>query len=82
MSEIAVPTLWMSIVVESAAIQIWQAWADRSEVTELRVHPSVYRAVARARPGEVEHGYPLMLLGLELIQDEAVRVYEPVAVRG
>lgn len=78
----ALPPLWMSIVVERACLQIWQAWEEKSDVSKLYVNPAVYRAVAGARPGEVSRGYPLMLLGLELVQDEAVRIYEPVAVRG
>jgi hypothetical protein len=75
------PSLWMSLVVERACIQIWDAWAEKSDVAQLRVNPAVYQAVARARPGEVSRGYPLMLLGLELVPDGAVRVYEPVVIR-
>jgi hypothetical protein len=75
------PSLWMSLVVERACIQIWNAWAEKSDVAQLRVNPEVYQAVARARPGEVSRGYPLMLLGLELVPDGAVRVYEPVVIR-
>lgn len=77
----ALPSLWMAIVVERACAAIWQAWEEKSDVVELRVNPAVYQAVARSRPGEVSRGYPLMLLGLELIPDEAVRIYEPVVIR-
>jgi hypothetical protein len=77
----ALPSLWMAIVVERACAAIWRAWEDKRDVVELRVNPAVYQAVARARPGEVSRGYPLMLLGLELVPDTAVRVYEPVVVR-
>lgn len=77
----ALPSLWMSIVVERACTGIWKVWEEDGEVVELRVNPAVYQAVARARPGEVSRGYPLMLLGLELIPDETVRIYEPVVVR-
>jgi hypothetical protein len=76
------PSLWMSIVVERACTEIWKAWDDKRDVVELRVNPAVYQAVALARPGEVSRGYPLMLLGLELISDDAVQIYEPVVVRG
>jgi hypothetical protein len=75
------PSLWMSLVVERACMQIWEAWAEKSDGVQIRVNPEVYQAVARARPGEVSRGYPLMLLGLELIPDEAVRIYEPVVIR-
>lgn len=78
----ALPSLWMAIVVERACTAIWQAWEEKSDVVELHVNPAVYRAVALARPGEVSRGYPLMLLGLELVPDEAVQIYEPVVVRG
>jgi oligopeptide/dipeptide ABC transporter ATP-binding protein len=75
------PTLWLSVVVERACVEIWRAWRDRRDVAELRVSHDVYREVARARPGEVDRGYPLMLLGLELIPDDTVPTYEPVVVR-
>lgn len=75
------PALWMSLVVERACSEIWRAWAEHHDVTALRVNPAVYQAVARARPGEVLRGYPLMLLGLELVPDTAVQVYEPVVIR-
>lgn len=77
----ALPSLWMAIVVERACAEIWRAWDDHSDVVELHVNPAVYQAVVLARPGEVSRGYPLMLLGLELIPDEAVRIYEPVVIR-
>ena len=76
-----VPSLWMAIVVERACTEIWRAWSEKSDAAGLRVNPAVYRAVARARPGEVDRGYPLMLLGLELVADPAVQIYEPVVVR-
>ena len=75
------PSLWMALVVERACTEIWKAWAEKSDAVQLRVNPEVYQAVARARPGEVSRGYPLMLLGLELIPDESVRVYEPAVIR-
>jgi hypothetical protein len=75
------PSLWMALVVERACTEIWRAWKEKNEVTELHVNPAVYEAVALARPGEVSRGYPLMLLGLELIPDRAVQVYEPVVIR-
>jgi hypothetical protein len=77
----SMPSLWMAIVVERACTEIWRAWGEKSEATGLRVNPAVYQAVARARPGEVERGYPLMLLGLELVPDPAVQIYEPVVIR-
>ena len=75
------PSLWMALVVERACTEIWRAWEEKNDVTELHVNPAVYEAVALARPGEVSRGYPLMLLGLELIPDRAVQVYEPVVIR-
>jgi hypothetical protein len=78
---VSLPSLWMSLVVERACTEIWKAWDEKSDVVGLRVNPVVYQAVARARPGEVRRGYPLMLLGLELTSDDAVRIYEPVVVR-
>jgi hypothetical protein len=77
----ALPSLWMAIVVERACVEIWRAWEESSGAIELRVNPAVYQAVALARPGEVSRGYPLMLLGVELIPDEAVQIYEPVVTR-
>ena len=75
------PSLWMAIVVERACMEIWRAWGERADPTGLRVNPAVYQAVARARPGEVRRGHPLMLLGLELVADPSVQIYEPVVVR-
>lgn len=74
----ALPSLWMAIVVERACAAIWRAWEEKSDVVEMRVNPAVYQAVALARPGEVSRGYPMMLLGLELIPDDAVDIYDPV----
>lgn len=71
----------MSVVIDEACAQIWDAWGIGATVTSLRVSPEVYRAVAAARPGEVAHDYPLMLLGLPLVPDGAVASYDPVAVR-
>jgi hypothetical protein len=75
------PVLWLSIVIDEACGQIWDAWANGAAVTSLRVSPEVYRAVASARPGEVARDFPLMLLGLPLIADGLVGTYQPVAVR-
>jgi hypothetical protein len=75
------PSIWLSVVVEEACLQIWQAWDSGTAVTSLRVSPAVYDAVAAGRPGEVRRGYPLMLLGLPLVADQAVATYEPVVVR-
>ena len=75
------PSLWMALVVERACTEIWRAWDEKNDVVELHVNPVVYEAVALARPGEVSRGYPLMLLGLELIPDKAVQIYEPVVIR-
>ena len=70
----------LAIVVDEACARIWDAWESRATVTGLRVSPAVYDAVAAARPGEVRRGYPLMLLGMELIRDEGVETYAPTAV--
>jgi hypothetical protein len=80
-STLALPAIWMSEVVEEACLQIWQAWADGASPRSMRVSPEVYALVAAARPGEVLHDYPLMLLGLPLEADRAVATYEPVVVR-
>ena len=70
--------LWMSVVVDNACTQIWDALDRGGRVTSLRVSPAVYAAVAAARGGEVARHYPLMLLGLPLIADHAVDTYDPV----
>jgi hypothetical protein len=61
----------MSVVVDKACTQIWDAWEGGA---------SVYEAVATARAGEVARHYPLMLLGLPLVADHAVATYEPVVI--
>jgi hypothetical protein len=71
----------MSIVVDNACTQIWEAWENGSSATSLRVSPAVYTAVAAARPAEVARDYPLMLLGLPLVADHEVATYDPVVVR-
>ena len=68
----------MSIVVDNACTQIWDAVDGGVKVTSLRVSPAVYDAVAAARAKEVARHYPLMLLGLPLVADHAVRTYDPV----
>ena len=81
MSEpVAPPSPRLAIVVDEACTRIFEAWEERAKVTALRVHPAVYRAVAVARPGEVRRGYPLMLLGMELVPDDSVETYEPAVV--
>jgi hypothetical protein len=72
--------LWMSVVVDKACTQIWEAWGSGASVTSLRVSPAVYTAVATARPVEVARDYPLMLLGLPLVADHEVATYDPVVV--
>lgn len=72
--------LWLSVVVDKACTQIWEAWGSGAPVTSLRVSPAVYTAVASARPKEVARHYPLMLLGLPLVADDEVATYDPVVV--
>ncbi len=72
------PVLWMSVVVDNACTQIWEALDGGAAVTSLRVSPAVYDAVAAARSKEVARHYPLMLLGLPLVADHAVPTYDPV----
>ena len=71
----------LAIVVDEACMRVFDAWEDRARVTALRVSPAVYDAVAAARPAEVRRGYPLMLLGMELVPDERVATYEPAVVK-
>jgi len=73
-------SLRLAIVVDEACMRVFDAWEDRARVVALRVNPAVYDAVAAARPGEVRRGYPLMLLGMELVADEGVDTYEPAVV--
>ncbi len=68
----------MSVVVDNACTQIWEAVDGGVKVTSLRVSPAVYDAVASARSGEVARRYPLMLLGLPLVADHNVPTYDPV----
>lgn len=70
--------LWMSVVIDQACTQIWDAWGAGAQVTSLRVSPAVYDAVAAARPKEVARDYPLMLLGLPIVTDRGVDTYNPV----
>jgi hypothetical protein len=70
--------LWMSIVVDNACTQIWDAVDGGVKVTSLRVSPAVYDAVAAVRSSEVARHYPLMLLGLPIVADHAVPTYDPV----
>ena len=81
MNERDPPSLRLAIVVDEACSRIFDAWERRARVTALRVNPAVYEAVAAARPGEVRRGYPLMLLGMELIPDEGVETYQPAVVK-
>jgi hypothetical protein len=71
----------MSVVIDNACTQIWEAWENGASATSLRVSPAVYTAVAAARPAEVARDYPLMLLGLPLVADHEVATYDPVVVR-
>ena len=68
----------MSVVVDNACTEIWDALDGGVKVTSLRVSPVVYDAVASVRKGEVARHYPLMLLGLPLVADHAVATYDPV----
>ncbi len=70
--------IWLSVVVDSACTQIWDAWGSGAQLTSLRVSPAVYDAVAAARSSEVARDCPLMLLGLPLVADPEVATYEPV----
>ncbi len=72
--------LWLSVVVDNACTQIWEAWGAGVSAAALRVSPAVYTAVATARPGEVARDYPLMLLGLPIVADHEVATYDPVVV--
>jgi len=76
--EVSELVLWMSVVVDNACTQIWDAADGGVKVTSLRVSPVVYDAVAAARPKEVARHYPLMLLGLPIVADRDVATYDPV----
>lgn len=71
----------LAIVIDEACSRIYDAWEDRARVIALRVNPAVYEAVAAARPAEVRRGYPLMLLGMELVPDQGVETYQPAVVK-
>jgi hypothetical protein len=73
--------LWLSVVIDNACAQVWEAWGSGVSVASLRVSPAVYDAVAAARPAEVARGHPLMLLGLPIVADADVTSYSPVADR-
>jgi hypothetical protein len=73
--------LWLSVVVDEACTQVWEAWRSGASVISLRVSPAVYTAVAAARPAETARDYPLMLLGLPLVADAEVATYAPVVMR-
>lgn len=68
----------MSVVIDNACTQIWEAAGAGATVTSLRVSPAVYDAVAAARSKEMARHFPLMLLGLPLVADHAVQTYDPV----
>jgi hypothetical protein len=68
----------MSVVIDNACTQIWEALRGGVPVSSLRVSPAVYDAVAAARSGEVARHYPLMLLGLPIVADQGVATYDPV----
>jgi hypothetical protein len=68
----------MSVVIDNACTQIWDALDGGQKVTSLRVSPVVYDAVAAARSGEVARHYPRRLLGLPIVADHAVPTYDPV----
>jgi hypothetical protein len=70
--------LWLSVVIDNACTQIWEAWGNGAQLTSMSVSPAVYDAVAAARPAEMSRNCPLMLLGLRLIADPGVATYEPV----
>lgn len=70
--------VWLSVVIDNACTRIWEAWGTGAQLTSMRVSPAVYDAVAAARPGETARDYPMMLLGLPLIADPGVAIYEPV----
>ena len=40
----------------------------------MRVHPSVYGRIGAIRVREIEDGYPLMFLGMELVACEKVAI--------
>jgi hypothetical protein len=73
--------LWLSVVIDKACTQIWDAWGSGVSATSLRVSPAVYDVIAAARPAEVARDYPLMLLGLPLVADQEVATYDPVVVK-
>jgi hypothetical protein len=72
------PWLWLSVVIDNACTQIWDAWGSGASVTSLRVSPAAYDTVAAARPREIARGHTLMLLGLPLVADKDVATYDPV----
>lgn len=62
----------LAIVIDRACVEILQSQREGRDVTHLSVSPDVYRAVAALRTSELQRGYPLMLLDLELVADASL----------
>lgn len=60
-------------VLDRAAMEILQAGEYGIPLAALHVSTDVYDSVASARPREVQAGHRLILLGLRLVQDTALK---------
>jgi hypothetical protein len=59
-------------MLDDACPQILDAWYRNERPHYLRVHRSLYEAVAEAKASEIKRGNPVLLLGLEIIPSDVV----------
>lgn len=65
--DVAIATL-----LDELCVQILDAERGRRPVTRVHLSPREYEAVAKSKHAELEHGNRLVLLGLEVLNDEAL----------
>jgi hypothetical protein len=65
-------TTSLAVVLDRACEEILQAWEDGRRPTRLIVSPSAYEAITGARHREVQRGFPVLVLDLELALDTDV----------
>ncbi len=58
--------LWLSIVVDKACTQIWDAWDSGKPVASLRVSPAVYDAVSACRSSPITGWAPTIPSSAEI----------------
>ncbi|MQA87379.1 MAG: hypothetical protein GEV03_22810 [Streptosporangiales bacterium] len=62
----------LGVVIDEACAAVFAARDAQRRVTTLRVSPAIYEAIVQGKARELERGNPVMVLGLDVVNDASL----------